>query len=113
MSRQLLEDYARLLTTDVTACASLFDEDADYITRVGGKPVRLTGRLRILNFLSREPSNRTLRVVSHTQEGSKHIGRMIIEQPGSAPVEQTVRYAVEGGLIRIFRITEESEVEKE
>lgn len=102
--RNLLAEYARLLTVDTLACAELFALDAEYKTRLGTSDLALRGRSQIRGFLSHVPRQVSFRSGPSIRDGRDYRGEVVVHGDGLRPRTQTVRYSVEGGLITRFEI---------
>jgi hypothetical protein len=104
MPRNLLADYARLLTVDTLACVELFAPDAEYRTRLGSHELELRGRSQIQQFLSHVPRQISFRSGPSVREGREYRGEVHVQGEGLTPRTQTVRYSVADGLITRFEI---------
>ncbi len=104
MARNLLSDYARLLTVDTLACVELFAPDAEYKTRLGTYDLSLRGRTEIQRFLSHVPRQMSFRSGPAVREGREYRGEVHVHGEGLSPRTQTVRYSVADGLITRFEI---------
>jgi hypothetical protein len=104
MARNLLADYARLLTVDTLACVELFAPDAEYRTRLGTYDLSLRGRSEIQRFLSHVPRQISFRSGPAVRDGREYRGEVHVHGEGLQPRTQSVRYSVADGLITRFEI---------
>lgn len=103
----LIEKYCRLLTSDSGACAELFSDDAHYITAVQSKPIHLTGRQAIHDFIRQAPRHLTFTVTDYRETGSKCVATVQIHGPQFTPTAQTIKFTVStenGGLFSRFEV---------
>lgn len=104
MERDLLEEYARLLTTDTRACAGLFALDAEYFTRVGSHDLHLRGREDIENFLVHVPRQLCFRAVTSRSTGSTYGGEVHIQAEGMSACAHAVLYSLDRGRFKRFEV---------
>ena len=104
MTRNLLAEYARLLTVDTLACAQLFAQDAEYRTRLGSHDLALHGRAQIQRFLAHVPRQVSFRAGPCVRVGRDYRGEVQVRGEGLKPRAHTVRYSVAEGLITRFEI---------
>lgn len=104
MTRNLLAEYARLLTADTLACAQLFAPDAEYRTRLGSHDLSLRGRAQIQGFLAHVPRQISFRAGPCVRVGRDYRGEVHVQGEGLTPRAQSVRYSVAEGLITRFEI---------
>jgi hypothetical protein len=104
MSRQLLDEYARLLTTDTRACANLFAPDAEYFARLGSHDLHFRGREDIRAFLQHVPRQITFRSLGTTANGGNFHGELRLSAADLVPRSQNVRYTVDRGRFLRFEV---------
>lgn len=104
MSRELLDDFARLLTIDTRACAALFARDAEFRTRMGSQELRFLGRHDILCFLYHVPRQIIFRALASRPEGGGYAAELLVLPDGLPPRTQLVRYEVDGGRFTRFHL---------
>ncbi|MBK7877595.1 MAG: hypothetical protein IPJ77_18045 [Planctomycetes bacterium] len=104
MSRELIDDYTRLLTVDTRACADLFARDAEFRTRMGSQELRFHGRHDILCFLYHVPRQISFRTVAARPEGVGYSAEILVLPDGLPPRTQLVRYEVDGGRFTRFHL---------
>ena len=104
MCRELLEDYARLLTVDTRACAELFARDAEFHTRLGSQELRLRGRHEIQRFLYHVPRQINFRAGACESEGDGYRAELLIRPAGLPARTQDVRFEVADGRFSIFQL---------
>lgn len=104
MYRELLDSYARLLTTDTRACAELFDRDAEYIHRLGSYDLCLRGRDEIASFIRHVPRQISFRAGRCHPEGDGFRGEVTVLANGFAPFAQSILYRVQSGRFTRFEI---------
>ena len=102
MYRELLDNYARLLTTDSRACAELFDRDAEYIHRLGTYDLHLRGREEIASFIRHVPRQISFRAGRCHPEGDGYRGEVMVLANGFEPFAQRILYSVESGRFTRF-----------
>ena len=106
MPRDLLERFARLLTTDTDACAGLFALDAVYRARLGSCEVILVGREQIRRFLAHVPRQIAVQALEpQPEQGASTAiwrGDLVLSATDLAPRRQPVRFAVQAGRFRSF-----------
>jgi hypothetical protein len=104
MSENLLEEYARLLTSDTHACGELFTLDAEYRTRMGSHELLFRGREDIRGFLRHVPRQISFRAGRCFRDGGAFQGELDVSGADLAPRKQRVLYTVENGRIKRFEI---------
>lgn len=114
MTRQLLDDYTRLLTLDTRACAALFARDAEFSSRMGSQELQFLGRHEIEGFLSHVPRQISFRAVScesatpGERNGSRDVstfsGEILVRPDGLPERVQSVRFEVVGGRFQRFHL---------
>lgn len=104
MTRDLLAEYARLLTADTAACVLLFAHDAEYKTRLGSHDLALRGRAEIQGFLSHVPRQLSFHAGPCVKDAAGYRGEVHIRGEGFPPRTHTVRYTVDAGLITNFEV---------
>ena len=107
MSRELLDDYARLLTLDSRACAALFARDAEFNTRLGSHDLCLRGRHEIHDFLEHVPRQVRFRPIAcrETDADRNAFQAEILVLPDGLPSRtQSVHFRVEAGRITRFDV---------
>ncbi|MBI5361691.1 MAG: hypothetical protein HZA53_00840 [Planctomycetes bacterium] len=104
MSRELLDDFTRLLTQDTSACAQLFARDAEFKTHVGSHELCFFGRHDILSFLHHVPRQIAFRAVFSRPEGDGYSGEILVLPDGLPPRTRGLRYAVEQGRFKRFHL---------
>jgi hypothetical protein len=107
MSRELLDDYARLLTLDSRACAALFARDAEFNTRLGSHDLCLRGRHEIHDFLEHVPRQVRFQAIAceETDADPNAFRAEILVLPDGLPSRtQSVHFRVEAGRITRFDV---------
>jgi hypothetical protein len=105
MTRQMLEDYARLLTTDTHGCSKLFANDAEFLTRIGSQSLHLRGRSEIRSFLTHVPRQMKFRPGEiSVVDDAEYQGRLAVSAADLGTTGQIVRYKIERGLFTRFEI---------
>lgn len=110
MCRELLEDYARLLTVDTRACAELFARDAEFRTHLGSHELLFTGRHEIQRFLRHVPRQIQFRAgACHPESpGAEHgpgYRAELVIRPDGLPVRtRAVRFHVVDGRFSRFQL---------
>ncbi|MBL8858544.1 MAG: hypothetical protein JNL28_08580 [Planctomycetes bacterium] len=104
MSHTLLDAYARLITTDTEACADLFSNDAEYLTRLGSHQLSFKGRADIRGFLQHVPRQIAFRAAHCVPEGNGYAGALRLSASDLEPRQQHVRFSVEAGRFKRFEI---------
>lgn len=104
MSHHLLDDYARLLTSNTHACADLFTLDAEYLTRVGSHDLCFRGRDDIRGFLQHVPRQISFRAAHCRSDGDGFRGELRLSAADLPTRALSVRYVVHGGRIKWFEI---------
>ncbi|MDZ4772924.1 MAG: ketosteroid isomerase family protein [Planctomycetota bacterium] len=104
MSHTLLDEYARLLTTDTRACANLFASDAEFSTHVGSHRLTFKGREDIGRFLRHVPCQIAFRAAHCVADAGGFSGSLRLSAADLRPRQQRVRYFVEGGRITRFEV---------
>lgn len=107
MSHALLDEYARLLTTDTAACANLFALDAEFSTRVGSQRLHFKGREEIRRFLRHVPRQIAFRAAQCVAEAGGFSGSLSLSAADLRVRHQRVRYAVEAGRFTRFEVLDE------
>jgi hypothetical protein len=102
MDPELLDRFARLLTSDTDACAALFASDAVYSAHLGGCELRLVGRAEIRQFLSHVPRQIAFRAEAPQARGEDWVGEITVQAHDLAPRPQRVRFAVRDGRFQRF-----------
>jgi hypothetical protein len=104
MSHALLDEYARLLTTDTRACAGLFASDAQYHTRLGSHSLCFRGRADIVSFLKHVPRQISFRAAGCEVDGAGYRGELRLSSADLSPRHQKVRFFVEEGRFTRFEV---------
>jgi hypothetical protein len=104
MSQYLLDEYARLLTTDTRACAGLFSSDAQYLARLGSHDLCFRGRADIGNFLQHVPRQIAFRAARCEPDGAGYRGELRLSSADLSPRHQHVRFHFEGGRFTRFEV---------
>lgn len=113
MCRELLEDYARLLTIDTRACAELFARDAEFRTQLGSHELTFTGRHEIQRFLTHVPRQIQFRAgachpespdLSNAQHGPGYRAELVIRPDGLPIRTRAVRFHVVDGRFSRFQL---------
>lgn len=104
MSYHLLDEYARLLTTDTKACAQLFDSDAEYLTRLGSTDLHFRGREDIGRFLRHVPRQISFRAAHCIPDGDGYTGSLRVSSADLGSRHIHVRFVVQSGRFRRFEV---------
>ncbi len=104
MTYPLLDEYARLLTTDTRACSELFTNDAEFRTQLGSSALTFHGREDIARFLRHVPRQISFRVAHCAPEGAGYRAALHLVAADLRPRRQAVRYRVEGGRFTRFEV---------
>ena len=104
MSHYLLDEYARLLTTDTEACADLFTTDAEYRTRLGSHDLHFKGRDDIHGFIKHVPRQISFRAAHCIADEGGFRGELRLMASDLEPRALRVRYMVENGRIKWFEV---------
>lgn len=105
MSRELLDDYTRLLTLDTRACAALFARDAEFNTRLGTLDLCFRGRHEIQDFIEHVPRQVRFQALGcrPTDADPNAFRAEILVLPDGLPSRtQSVHFHVEDGRITRF-----------
>ncbi len=100
----LLDEYARLLTTDTRACAELFTNDAQYRARLGSHDLYFEGRADIGEFLQHVPRQIAFRAAHCEQEGNGYRGALQLSSADLGAGTQQVRFRVSDGRFTRFEV---------
>jgi hypothetical protein len=98
VSRELIENYCRLVTSDAAACLELFHAEAVILTRIGSQTVEVSGRPKIEAFLKMTPRFLEYRLGNVKSEGGFLVAA--IEIMGAHRGPESFRFFVDDGLIR-------------
>ena len=104
MSQDLLDEYARLLTTDTRACADLFSNDAQYLARLGNQDLCFEGRADIGRFLQHVPRQISFRAASCEPHGAGYQGELSVKCADLGSRQQRVRFQVQSGRFIRFEV---------
>lgn len=107
MSYHLLDEYARLLTTDTKACTQLFVNDAEYLTRLGTQDLHFRGREDIGRFLRHVPRQISFRAAHCVPDGNGYRGALRLSAADLGHRHLHVRFVVEAGRFRRFEVLAE------
>ncbi len=102
MQRDLLQRFARFLTSDTAACASLFAPDAVYRARFGEVEIELCGRDEIRRFLEHVPRQIVFGVGATEQDGREWKGELLVRASDLQTRTQPVRFSVRDGRFQRF-----------
>jgi hypothetical protein len=100
----LLDEYARLLTTDTRACADLFTNDAQYRTKLGSHDLCFEGRADIGGFLRHVPRQISFRAAHCEQDGNGYRGALQLSSADLGARKQHVRFRVSDGRFTRFEV---------
>lgn len=104
MTYPLLDEYARLLTTDTRACSELFSNDAEFRTQLGTNQLSFLGREEIARFLRHVPRQISFRVAHCAREGEGFRGALHLVAADLRPRQQVVRYWIAHGRFTRFEV---------
>jgi len=107
MSRQILEEYCRLICTDKDKCMELFSSDAELLTHGGAKSLCLKGKEELLDYFVYIPPDLKFSILDYAESEGAAIAKVKIEGINLPQVKKTWRCFFKGNLISKFEVLNE------